>query len=83
MGHELWRLPAAERRGKQLRPLRRRALSDPRPRQGFRTVTLDPSGKGDSVQQGVAGYDPQVRAMPSLSLATIVYRMARGSSPEP
>ena len=34
-------------------------------------------------QQGVPGYGPHVAAMQSLFLATIVYRMARGPSPEP
>ena len=34
-------------------------------------------------QQGVAGYDPQVPAMLWLMPGAIVYRMARGSSPEP
>ena len=36
-----------------------------------------------SLQQGVPGYGPQAAAMQSLSLATIVYSMARGPSPEP
>ena len=36
-----------------------------------------------SVQQGVPGYGPQLVAMRSLSLATIVYLIARGPSPEP
>ena len=35
------------------------------------------------VQQSVPGYGPQAVAMQWLSLATIVYRMARGPSPEP
>ena len=39
--------------------------------------------KNESVEQGVAGYDPQVVAMRWLSLATIVILTARGSSPEP
>ena len=34
-------------------------------------------------QQGVPGYGPQLVAMQSLSLATIVYTNARGPSPEP
>ena len=34
-------------------------------------------------QQGVPGYGPQVVAMQSLFLATIVYRIDRGPSPEP
>ena len=39
--------------------------------------------KNESIEQGVAGYDPQVVAMRWLSLATIVILTARGSSPEP
>ena len=39
--------------------------------------------KNEIVEQGVAGYDPQVVAMRWLSLATIVILTARGSSPEP
>jgi len=34
-------------------------------------------------EQGVPGYGPQVVAMQSPSHATIVYRIARGPSPEP
>ena len=39
--------------------------------------------KNESVEQGVAGYDPQVVAIRWLPLATIVILTARGSSPEP
>ena len=39
--------------------------------------------KNESIEQWVAGYDPQVVAMRWLSLATIVILTARGSSPEP
>ena len=39
--------------------------------------------KNESVEQGVAGYDPQVVAIRWLSIATIVILTARGSSPEP
>ena len=58
-------------------------LSEPHPRRSLRAFTQDHSGNADSAEQGAAGYDPQVVAMQSLSLATIVYPMARGSSPEP
>jgi hypothetical protein len=34
-------------------------------------------------EQGVPGYGPQAVAMRSPSHATIVYRIARGPSPEP
>ena len=39
--------------------------------------------KNESIEQWVAGYDPQVVAMRWLSLATIDILTARGSSPEP
>ena len=39
--------------------------------------------KNESVEQGVAAYDPQVVAIRWLPLATIVILTARGSSPEP
>ena len=41
------------------------------------------SRKNESVEQGVAGYDPQVVALRWLPLATIAILTARGSSPEP
>ena len=41
------------------------------------------SQKNESIEQGVAGYDPQAVAMQSLSLAAKVYSTACGSSPEP
>ena len=58
-------------------------VSEPSSRRGIRAFTRDRSGKTDSVQQGVPGYGPQVVAMQSPSHATIVYRIARGPSPEP
>ena len=39
--------------------------------------------KNESVEQGVAGYDPQVVAMHTPPLAARLSSTARGSSPEP
>ena len=39
--------------------------------------------KNEIVEQGVAGYDPQLVALRWLPLATIAILTARGSSPEP
>ena len=58
-------------------------LSEPSSRRAGRAFTGDRPGKTNSVQQGVPGYGPQVVAMQSPSHATIVYRIARGPSPEP
>ena len=39
--------------------------------------------KNESVEQAVAGYDPQVVAIHTLPLAARLPSTARGSSPEP
>ena len=48
----------------------------------LKTDCLTPK-RNESVEQAVAGYDPQVVAMRWLPLATIVILTAGGSSPEP